>query len=117
MLKVVYVASIKKSHHFISARMTLSPREQDLLSLMILGLKKKQIKINIFNRTMIYLHHLFFIQVNCVSIFRCLDKVYTALLMKQLARLWSALQRLKTTNHIHLKRYRFVVMRSLRAAY
>lgn len=35
------MASIKKSHHFISARMTLSPREQDLLSLMILGLKKE----------------------------------------------------------------------------
>lgn len=39
------MTSIKKSHHFISARMSLSPREQDLLSLMILGLKKEADKI------------------------------------------------------------------------
>lgn len=36
--------SVKKSHHFIAARMKLSPREQDLLSLMMLGLKKEAAK-------------------------------------------------------------------------
>lgn len=38
-------AKVKKSHHFIASRMSLSPREQDLLSLIFVGLKREADRI------------------------------------------------------------------------
>ncbi|MFS1564342.1 MAG: replication initiation protein [Candidatus Arsenophonus phytopathogenicus] len=40
---------VKKSHHFIASRMSLSPREQDLLSLIFVGLKREEDKIKFGN--------------------------------------------------------------------